>query len=93
MAPGLQLTPSNAVAVVTLGMLPALSNADLLDVIAGALNELDRRGDDIELRERSISSKWADVSLGDRGYRAVFHDVSIAAQASEPVNAEPVDAA
>jgi len=79
------MTPSNTIANLALGLLPALSNADLLDVIAQAMNELDRRGDDIELLDRSVISKWAQISLGDKGYSAVFHDASIAEQASEPV--------
>jgi hypothetical protein len=77
--------PGGTVANFALDLLPALSNAALLDMVCEAMNELDRRGDDIELRDRSIMSRWAEVSLGDRGFRAVFHDQSIAEQASEHV--------
>ncbi len=79
------MTPSNTVANFALGLLPALSNADLLDLISQAMNELDRRGDDIELRDRSVMSQWAEIRLGDKGFSAVFHDILIAEQASEPV--------
>lgn len=80
----------HAAADLVLGIIPALSSADLLDVVSRVLNELDFRGDDIELRRGSILSQWAEISLSAddaKGYTAVFHDHSIAEQAAETFRA------
>jgi hypothetical protein len=79
------MTPSNTITNLATGLLPSMSDADLLDLVSSALNELDRRGDDIELNKRHIMSRWAEIRLGDKGFSAVFHDISIAEQASRPV--------
>lgn len=78
------MTPSNTVANMAIGLIPALSSADVLDVIATALNELNGRGDEVEIKDGRIIDRWAEIALNDKQlYSTVFYDYSIAEQATE----------
>jgi hypothetical protein len=80
------MTDFNITADMTVrGLLPSLCTADIHDVLADCLNELNRRDGELELSTRGVTSQWADVSERDGRFRAVYHDLCYAEDASKPV--------
>jgi hypothetical protein len=72
-------------AQLTHALLPTLSTADMLDVLAGVLNELDRRGGNLSFKG-GVETQWADVSHDRDGkYRAVYYTEGSAEDADRSI--------
>lgn len=77
------MTPENYSANLTMGLLPVLSAADLMEVAALALNELNQRGADVTFGSYSLQTQWGDVQKNGAKFSVVFNDEASAGIASQ----------